>query len=72
MVSIKRTSTTHIPLEFFGSSVKRVAVFQLNQCLDTLIRKGIMYLKKFIDFIKPLAGEIAGICTARKNICKKK
>ncbi len=61
MVSIKRISNNPYTIEFGKVPLKEVAVSAKPMPLDIFNTEGNHVSPKFIDYIKPLAGELPGI-----------
>jgi 6-phosphofructokinase 1 len=71
MVSIKRTSNNPYTIELGKVALKEVAVSAKPMTLDLFNKEGNHVSQKFIDYIKPLAGELPEFVQLEKIFTKK-
>jgi ATP-dependent phosphofructokinase / diphosphate-dependent phosphofructokinase len=72
MVSIKRVSNDPYTIEFGKVPLKEVAVSAKPMSLDYFNAEGNHVSPKFIDYIKPLAGDLPEFIKLEKKFAKKK
>jgi len=72
MVSIKRVSNDPYTIEFGKVALKEVAVSAKPMSLDYFNSEGNHVSPKFIDYIKPLAGDLPEFIKLEKKFAKKK
>jgi len=72
MVSIKRVSNDPYTIEFGKVPLKEVAVSAKPMSLDYFNSEGNHVSPKFIDYIKPLAGDLPEFIKLEKKFAKKK
>ena len=71
MVSIKRTSNNPYTIEFGKVPLKEVAVSAKPMSMEFFNSEGNHVSQKFIDYIKPLAGELPEFVQLEKIFAKK-
>jgi 6-phosphofructokinase 1 len=72
MVSIKRTSNKPYTIEFGKVSLKEVAVSAKPMSSEFFNKEGNHVSPKFIEYIKPLAGELPEFVQLEKIFAKRK